>query len=76
MEIWQTLEFIWDSQIEPFIELNMGLDNIIDFGQTFYVELLVLGPPEAIANSQRTVCVLCVHMRAHIRLNKNNQIID
>ena len=30
MEIWQTLEFIWDSQIEPFIELNMGLDNIIN----------------------------------------------
>ena len=30
MEVWQTLEFIWDSQIEPFIELNMGLDNIIN----------------------------------------------
>ena len=30
MEVWQTLEFIWDSQTEPFIELNMGLDNIID----------------------------------------------
>ena len=33
MEVWQTLEFIWDSQIEPFIEplieLNMGLDYII-----------------------------------------------
>ena len=28
MEVWQTLEFIWDSQIEPFIELDMGLDNI------------------------------------------------
>ena len=24
------LEFIWDSQIEPFIELNIGLDNIIN----------------------------------------------
>ena len=30
MEVWQTLEFIWDSQIEPFIELDMGLDNIIN----------------------------------------------
>ena len=30
MEVWQTLEFIWDSQIEPFIELNMGLENIIN----------------------------------------------
>ena len=29
MEVWQALEFIWDSQIEPFIELNMGLDLII-----------------------------------------------
>ena len=29
MEVWQTLEFIWDSQIEPFIELDMELDNII-----------------------------------------------
>ena len=29
MEVWQTLEFIWDSQIEPFIELNMGV-NITD----------------------------------------------
>ena len=49
MEVWQTLEFIWDSQIEPFIELNMGLDNIIDrIGQTLYVELPVLGPPGAI----------------------------
>ena len=30
MEVWQTLEFIWDSQIEPFIELNMGVGNIIN----------------------------------------------
>ena len=30
MEVWQTLEFTWDSQIEPFIELDMGLDNIIN----------------------------------------------
>ena len=29
MEVWQTLEFIWDSQIVPFIELNMRL-NIIN----------------------------------------------
>ena len=31
MEVWQTLEFIWDSQIEPFIELDMGLNNIINW---------------------------------------------
>ena len=30
MEIWQTLEFVWDDKIDPTIELNMGLDNIID----------------------------------------------
>ena len=30
MEVRQTLEFIWDSQIEPFIELDMGLYNIIN----------------------------------------------
>ena len=35
MEVWQTLEFIWDGQIEPFIELNMGLDNIIRFWADF-----------------------------------------
>ena len=29
MEVWQTLVFIWDSQTERFIELNMGLDIII-----------------------------------------------
>ena len=30
MEVWQTLKFIYDSQIEPFIELDMGVDNIIN----------------------------------------------
>ena len=30
MEVWQTLEFSWDSQIEPFIEFDLGLDNIIN----------------------------------------------
>ena len=30
MEVWQTLEVVWDSQIEGFIEFNEGLDNIID----------------------------------------------
>ena len=30
MEIWQTLEVIRDSHIEPFIELNMGLNNIVN----------------------------------------------
>ena len=30
MEVGQTLKFIWDSQIEPFTELDMGLDNIIN----------------------------------------------
>ena len=32
---WQTLEFIWDSQIEPFIELNMGLHTIDRFWADF-----------------------------------------
>ena len=35
--MWQTLEFFWDSQTEPFIELDMGLDNIIDRFQTDFV---------------------------------------
>ena len=35
MEVWQTLEFIWDSQIEPFIELDMGLDIINRFRADF-----------------------------------------
>ena len=30
MKVWQTLEFIWDSQIEPFVELDMEIDNIIN----------------------------------------------
>ena len=29
MEISQTLEFVWDSQIDPTIELNMVLNIII-----------------------------------------------
>ena len=37
MEIWQILEFIWDCQIDPFLELNMGLDNIIDRFRTDFV---------------------------------------
>ena len=37
MEVWQTLEFIWDSQTEPFIELDMGLDNIINRFQADFV---------------------------------------
>ena len=36
-EMWQTLEFVWDSQIEPFIELNMGLDNIINRFRAHFV---------------------------------------
>ena len=35
MKVWQTLEFIWDSQIEPFIELDMGLDIINRFRADF-----------------------------------------
>ena len=35
MEVWQTLEFIWDSQIEPFIEFNIGLDIINQFRADF-----------------------------------------
>ena len=33
----KTLEFTWDSQIEPFIELNIRLDNIINRFQADFV---------------------------------------
>ena len=36
MEVRQTLEFIWDSQIEPFIELKVRLDNIINRFRTHF----------------------------------------
>ena len=35
MEIWQALEFVLDNQIEPFVELNIGLDNIHRFGADY-----------------------------------------
>ena len=41
MEVGQTLEFIWDSQIEPFIELNMGLDNIINQFRADFVRRVI-----------------------------------
>ena len=69
MEVWQTLEFIWDSQIKPFIELNTGLDNIINqFRQTLYVELPVLGPPGAIPNSPYKVCLKSIKdvVKSHV----------
>ena len=40
MKVWQTLEFIWDSQIEPFTELDMGLEKIINRFRADFVRVV------------------------------------